>query len=148
MIKLGEINTLEILRETDHGAYLIDNEDNEVLLPNRYVPKVHPPLSLAQLLSNSLTVDEEISVNVKRTIEVYNPPPLPLNNNRSSSGKEEADKSNLQSLILGFSSESPKSLRVCIRSFLDMVVVVLRTVAEFDTTVVLPEVEPLEEGRE
>ncbi|NNC49231.1 MAG: GntR family transcriptional regulator [Flaviramulus sp.] len=39
MIKLGEINTLEILRESEHGAYLIDDEDNEVLLPNRYVPK-------------------------------------------------------------------------------------------------------------
>ena len=39
MIKLGEINTLEILRETDHGVYLIDEEDNEVLLPNRYVPE-------------------------------------------------------------------------------------------------------------
>ena len=39
MIKLGERNTLEILRETDHGIYLIDDEDNEVLLPNRYVPQ-------------------------------------------------------------------------------------------------------------
>ncbi|MFI1744177.1 CvfB family protein [Thalassobellus sediminis] len=39
MIHLGEINTLEILRETDHGAYLIDDDDNQVLLPNRYVPK-------------------------------------------------------------------------------------------------------------
>ncbi len=39
MIHLGQINTLEILRETDHGIYLIDNEDNEVLLPNRYVPE-------------------------------------------------------------------------------------------------------------
>lgn len=37
-MKLGEINTLEILRETDHGIYLIDESDNEVLLPNRYVP--------------------------------------------------------------------------------------------------------------
>lgn len=37
-MKLGEINTLEILRETDHGVYLIDAEDEEVLLPNRYVP--------------------------------------------------------------------------------------------------------------
>jgi len=35
---LGQINTLEILRETEHGVYLIDDEDNEVLLPNRYVP--------------------------------------------------------------------------------------------------------------
>lgn len=39
MIHLGEINTLEILRETDHGAYLIDDDDNQVLLPNRYVPQ-------------------------------------------------------------------------------------------------------------
>lgn len=37
-MKLGEINTLEILRESDHGIYLIDNNDEEVLLPNRYVP--------------------------------------------------------------------------------------------------------------
>ena len=39
MIELGQINTLEILRETDHGAYLIDDDDNQVLLPNRYVPE-------------------------------------------------------------------------------------------------------------
>ncbi len=37
-MELGQINTLEILRETDHGMYLVDGEDNEVLLPNRYVP--------------------------------------------------------------------------------------------------------------
>ncbi|WJJ95650.1 CvfB family protein [Algibacter luteus] len=39
MINLGEINTLEILRETDHGVYLVDDDDNQVLLPNRYVPE-------------------------------------------------------------------------------------------------------------
>jgi len=39
MIQLGQVNTLEILRETNHGVYLIDEEDNEVLLPNRYVPQ-------------------------------------------------------------------------------------------------------------
>ena len=39
MITLGQVNTLEILRETDHGAYLVDDEDNQVLLPNRYVPE-------------------------------------------------------------------------------------------------------------
>ncbi|APY12522.1 GntR family transcriptional regulator [Seonamhaeicola sp. S2-3] len=38
MMQLGQINTLEILRETDHGVYLVDEENNEVLLPNRYVP--------------------------------------------------------------------------------------------------------------
>jgi predicted RNA-binding protein (virulence factor B family) len=39
MIHLGQKNTLEILRETDHGIYLVDEEKNEVLLPNRYVPE-------------------------------------------------------------------------------------------------------------
>jgi len=39
MIKIGDYNTLEILRETDQGLYLADKENNEVLLPNRYVPE-------------------------------------------------------------------------------------------------------------
>ena len=39
MIQLGQINTLEILRETDHGVYLVDQDNDEVLLPNRYVPE-------------------------------------------------------------------------------------------------------------
>lgn len=39
MIKLGEYNTLEILRDTEPGLFLGDNEDGEVLLPNRYVPR-------------------------------------------------------------------------------------------------------------
>ncbi|WP_418513746.1 S1 RNA-binding domain-containing protein [Corallibacter sp.] len=39
MIKIGEYNTLEILRETDPGLFLADEEGNEVLLPNRYVPE-------------------------------------------------------------------------------------------------------------
>lgn len=39
MIQLGKINTLEILRESDHGIYLVDEDNEEVLLPNRYVPK-------------------------------------------------------------------------------------------------------------
>lgn len=39
MIHIGDFNTLEILRETDQGLYIADEEGNEVLLPNRYVPK-------------------------------------------------------------------------------------------------------------
>ncbi|MFD2823753.1 S1 RNA-binding domain-containing protein [Lacinutrix iliipiscaria] len=39
MIHIGEYNTLTILRETDPGLFLSDEEDNEVLLPNRYVPE-------------------------------------------------------------------------------------------------------------
>ena len=39
MMKLGEYNTLEILRDTEPGLFLGDDEGNEVLLPNRYVPE-------------------------------------------------------------------------------------------------------------
>lgn len=39
MIKIGEYNTLKILRDTDPGLFLGDDEDNDVLLPNKYVPE-------------------------------------------------------------------------------------------------------------
>ncbi|MDO6597348.1 S1-like domain-containing RNA-binding protein [Oceanihabitans sp. 2_MG-2023] len=39
MIHLGKYNTLSIIRETEPGLFLSDEEDNEVLLPNRYVPE-------------------------------------------------------------------------------------------------------------
>ena len=38
MIHIGEYNTLEILRRTPPGLFLGDDDDNDVLLPNRYVP--------------------------------------------------------------------------------------------------------------
>ncbi|WP_422104801.1 S1 RNA-binding domain-containing protein [Winogradskyella sp.] len=39
MIHLGEYNTLEILRDTEPGLFLGDGDQDEVLLPNRYVPE-------------------------------------------------------------------------------------------------------------
>jgi len=39
MIEIGQYNNLEIIREAVQGVYLADNEGNEVLLPNKYVPK-------------------------------------------------------------------------------------------------------------
>jgi len=39
MIHIGEYNILEILRENVPGLFLSDDEGNEILLPNRYVPK-------------------------------------------------------------------------------------------------------------
>lgn len=41
MIKLGEYNTLTILRETDPGLYLGDEEGNVVLLPHKYKPDTY-----------------------------------------------------------------------------------------------------------
>ena len=39
MIHIGDYNKLTILRDTEPGLFLGDNEDQEVLLPNRYVPE-------------------------------------------------------------------------------------------------------------
>ncbi|MGJ8665768.1 MAG: CvfB family protein [Patiriisocius sp.] len=39
MINLGVYNTLEILRETEPGLYLGDDEENVVLLPHKYKPE-------------------------------------------------------------------------------------------------------------
>ncbi|MFD1063723.1 S1 RNA-binding domain-containing protein [Winogradskyella litorisediminis] len=39
MIHLGKYNKLTILRDTEPGLFLGDNEENEILLPNRYVPE-------------------------------------------------------------------------------------------------------------
>lgn len=41
MIELGCINTLEILRDTSVGLFLGDEEGNDVLLPNKYVPAAY-----------------------------------------------------------------------------------------------------------
>lgn len=41
MIRLGEYNTLEILRHTSVGLFLGDGEGNDILLPNKYVPETY-----------------------------------------------------------------------------------------------------------
>jgi len=39
MIKTGEINKLKVVRRADHGYYLEDDEENDVLLPNNTAPE-------------------------------------------------------------------------------------------------------------
>ena len=39
MIEIGKYNELEILRETSVGLYLGDEEGEDILLPNKYVPE-------------------------------------------------------------------------------------------------------------
>jgi len=41
MIALGQFNKLEILRHTSVGLFLGDEEDNDILLPNKYVPETY-----------------------------------------------------------------------------------------------------------
>ena len=48
MIHIGEYNTLTILRDTEPGLFLGDAEENDVLLPNRYVPETFEIADLGQ----------------------------------------------------------------------------------------------------
>ena len=56
MIKLGEYNTLTILRETEPGLYLGDDEENVVLLPHRYKPEEY---EIGQELKVFIYLDNE-----------------------------------------------------------------------------------------
>lgn len=39
MAKLGQVNTLQIIKEVDFGVYLNADHLGEILLPLKYVPK-------------------------------------------------------------------------------------------------------------
>ncbi|MFC4722029.1 S1 RNA-binding domain-containing protein [Geojedonia litorea] len=70
MIQIGDYNTLEILRETDQGLYIADDEGNEVLLPNRYVPenfKIWEKLEVFVYLDNE---ERPVAVTDKPYIKV------------------------------------------------------------------------------
>ena len=43
-IKIGEINTLEVMRDTDYGFFLEAKDEDEVLLPNVYVMEDEMPM--------------------------------------------------------------------------------------------------------
>ena len=43
-INIGEINTLEIMRDTDYGYFLEAKDENEVLLPNVYIMEDEMPM--------------------------------------------------------------------------------------------------------
>ncbi len=55
-MKLGVFNLLSAKRRTLNGYYLVDDDDNEVLLPNKYVPK-------------GMVVGDEISVFIYKDSE-------------------------------------------------------------------------------
>ena len=56
MIEIGKYNNLRIIRDTDPGLFLTDDEDNEVLLPNRYVPE---NFELDQMIDVFVYLDNE-----------------------------------------------------------------------------------------
>lgn len=55
-MKIGQVNTLRVLRFTSVGAYLGDENDNDVLLPNKY-------------LTDDIQLDDDIDVYLYRDSE-------------------------------------------------------------------------------
>jgi len=43
-INIGQINTLEVMRDTDYGLFLESKDEDEVLLPNAYVEEADMPI--------------------------------------------------------------------------------------------------------
>lgn len=62
---LGRYNVLRIERESDYGLYLMDGSGNEVLLPNKYVPRAY---EIGQDLSVFVYKDSEDRI-VATTLE-------------------------------------------------------------------------------
>ncbi len=67
MLKLGVYNTLEVVRERDQGIYLCDEDGNEVLLPNKYVPE---EFMIRDLLKVFVYLDSSERI-VATTLEPY-----------------------------------------------------------------------------
>lgn len=40
MIKIGQINSLEVIKKADFGVFLDGDDYGSVLLPSKYVPEV------------------------------------------------------------------------------------------------------------
>ena len=65
-IKLGQFNTLEIYKEVDFGVYLRSQEENdEVLLPKRYVPAGKQIGDIIEVFVYSDSEDRYVATNEK-----------------------------------------------------------------------------------
>ncbi len=72
MIKIGDFNTLNILRHTSVGLFLGDDSGNEILLPNKYVPESY---HIGDTINVFCYLDHE-----ERPVAVTLTPKITLNN--------------------------------------------------------------------
>lgn len=56
MIKLGDYNTLKVVKRVDFGLYLDGGDDGEILLPSRYVPD---GIAIGQQLEVFIYLDQD-----------------------------------------------------------------------------------------
>ena len=70
MMKQGEFNLLTAKRRTLNGYYLVDEEDTEVLLPNKYVPSGMKPDDEISVFIYKDSEDRLIATTIKPTIQL------------------------------------------------------------------------------
>lgn len=71
MLNLGQLNTLSALRQTDNGIYLIDEEENEVLLPNKYIPEGMKMGDEIDVFLYTDSEDRQIATNLIPKVYLY-----------------------------------------------------------------------------
>ncbi len=71
MITIGITQFLNIDRLTDFGLFLGDNEGNEVLLPNKYVPLVYEFNDQIEVFIYKDSEDRIVATNLIPKVEVY-----------------------------------------------------------------------------
>lgn len=73
MIKLGDYNTLRVVKSVDFGLYLDGGENGEILLPSRYVPKEIANGTVPQKAANGTVLNETVSDGspVGKELEVF-----------------------------------------------------------------------------
>ena len=73
MIKLGDYNTLRVVKSVDFGLYLDGGENGEILLPSRYVPKEIANGAVPQKAANGTVLNEAVSDGspVGKELEVF-----------------------------------------------------------------------------
>ena len=70
-MELGKINKLKIDRNTSPGLFLVDDKDNDVLLPGKYIPKI---FEIGDFLDVFIYLDNEerlIATTLKPYIQLH-----------------------------------------------------------------------------
>lgn len=65
MIEIGKYNSLRILRASEPGIYLVDEDGNEVLLPNKYVPEQYKKGDLMDVFIYKDSEDRPVATTLK-----------------------------------------------------------------------------------
>lgn len=73
MIKLGDYNTLRVVKSVDFGLYLDGGENGEILLPSRYVPKEIANGTVPPKTANGTELNDTVSGGspVGKELEVF-----------------------------------------------------------------------------